>query len=54
MGVGGEGVHDTHRLFDAACQPKELWMIPEAKHEDLFRFAGYQEKVLTFLQRHFD
>ena len=36
---------DTQRLFEAAKEPKELWMIDGARHEDLFRFAGYEEKV---------
>ena len=45
---------DTHRLFDAAREPKEFWMIPEARHEDLFRYAGYEEKVQAFLRRHIE
>jgi pimeloyl-ACP methyl ester carboxylesterase len=43
---------DTQRLYDAARSPKELWMIPEAGHEDLYRHAGYEEKVLSFLRSH--
>jgi len=43
---------DTQRLFEAAREPKDLWMIPEARHEDLFRYAGYEKKVRAFLQRH--
>ena len=27
-------------------------MIPEARHEDLYHCAGYQEKVTSFLRRH--
>lgn len=55
--VGGEKdqhawPEDVRRLFAAAPEPKELWMIPEAPHEDLFRYPGYQDKVLTFLTRH--
>jgi dipeptidyl aminopeptidase/acylaminoacyl peptidase len=45
---------DTRRLFDAAREPKELWLVPEARHEDLRRFPGYEEKVCGFLARHFD
>jgi uncharacterized protein len=44
---------DTKRLFEAAKEPKELWMVPGAGHEDLSGYAGYQEKVLSFLRRHF-
>ena len=43
---------DTHRLHQAAHEPKELWMIEGAGHEDLFHYPGYQEKVTSFLQRH--
>jgi uncharacterized protein len=43
---------DTIRLFEAAHEPKELWMVPDAVHEDLFHYPGYQEKVASFLQRH--
>jgi uncharacterized protein len=45
---------DTQRLFEAAREPKELWMIDGARHEDLFRFAGYEAKVQRFLQRHLE
>jgi dipeptidyl aminopeptidase/acylaminoacyl peptidase len=43
---------DTERLFDAAREPRELWLIPDAKHQDLFHFDGYREKVSSFLDRH--
>jgi fermentation-respiration switch protein FrsA (DUF1100 family) len=42
---------DAQRLFAAACEPKELWMIEGARHEDLFRKPGYVEKVQAFLDR---
>jgi uncharacterized protein len=45
---------DTQRLFDAAREPKELWMVPDASHEDLCRFPGYQEKIGDFLKRCFE
>jgi pimeloyl-ACP methyl ester carboxylesterase len=45
---------DALRLFDAAAQPKQMWMVPEAKHEDLFRFPGYQDRLLAFLKAHLD
>ena len=45
---------DTQRLFDAAREPKEIWMLPEARHEDLFRFDEYEQKVQSFLKRHFE
>ncbi len=43
---------DTERLFEAAREPKELWMIAGAKHEDLFRFPDYERRVIEFVQRH--
>jgi fermentation-respiration switch protein FrsA (DUF1100 family) len=45
-------LEDTRRLYEAARQPKELWMVPEASHEDLDRHDGYREKVSAFLQRY--
>jgi uncharacterized protein len=45
---------DTERLFQAAREPKELWMLEGAGHEDLYHCAGYEEKVASFLRRHFD
>jgi dipeptidyl aminopeptidase/acylaminoacyl peptidase len=43
---------DTRRLFDAAREPRDLWMIPEARHQDLFQFPEYQERTRAFLKRH--
>jgi hypothetical protein len=37
-------------LFEAAPQPKELWLAPEAGHEDLVRY-GALEAVLDFVRR---
>jgi len=37
-------------LFDAAPQPKELWLAREAGHEDLVRYGAF-EAVLDFLRR---
>jgi uncharacterized protein len=45
---------DTQRPFAAAREPKELWMLAGAGHEDLLRFAGYEENVLSFVRRHFE
>lgn len=43
---------DTQALFTAAKEPKELWMIPGAGHEDLFRQNGYEQRVLEFVAKH--
>lgn len=45
---------DTQRLFEAAREPKELWMISEARHQDLFGFPEYQTRVKAFLQHHIE
>lgn len=45
---------ETERLFAAAAQPKELWAVQGAVHQDLHAFdpPAYQAKVLGFLGRH--
>ena len=44
---------DTRALFAAAHEPKELWIVPRAAHEDFARVdpAGYREHVVDFLRR---
>jgi fermentation-respiration switch protein FrsA (DUF1100 family) len=37
-------------LFDAAPEPKELWIAGEAGHENLVRYGAF-EAILGFLQR---
>jgi len=37
-------------LFDAAPEPKELWLSRDAGHEDLVRYGAF-EAVLDFLRR---
>jgi len=46
-------VEDTQLLFDAASQPKELWLIPGAAHVDYLEFAGedYRRRISTFFER---
>jgi alpha-beta hydrolase superfamily lysophospholipase len=43
----------TRRLFVAAGEPKELWLVPEAVHWDLHLSApdAYRTRVLGFLER---
>jgi fermentation-respiration switch protein FrsA (DUF1100 family) len=42
------------QLYDAAAEPKELWLCPECKHVDFenHRPEEYQETVLTFFNEH--
>jgi len=46
-------VADTQRLYAAAREPKELWLIPDAAHVDYLRTSGaeYQRRVLAFFDR---
>jgi uncharacterized protein len=43
-------VADTQLLFDAAPQPKSLWIIPGAAHVDFAAYAGeeYETRLLSF------
>jgi uncharacterized protein len=45
---------ETKALYDAAREPKELWVVSGAKHQDLLRFdsPGYEAHVLRFLRQH--
>ncbi len=44
---------DTRQLYEAARNPKELWMIPAANHVNYINLAGqsYFRRVLTFFER---
>lgn len=57
--IHGEG--DTYikpemarALFDLAAEPKELWLVEGAKHNQALHLAGdeYRRRVLEFFQRH--
>jgi alpha-beta hydrolase superfamily lysophospholipase len=42
---------ETKALYDAAQEPKELWIVAGAKHQDLLKYdpSGYEAHVLRFL-----
>lgn len=42
---------ETKLLYDAAREPRRLWLIPRAGHVDFFEAAGdaYRQRVLEFL-----
>jgi fermentation-respiration switch protein FrsA (DUF1100 family) len=42
---------ESRRLFDAAPEPKTLWVLPGAAHVDFHRFgpAEYERQILAFL-----
>ena len=47
-------LEESRALFAAAPGPKELWVVPDAEHQDFQRLrpAEYRERVLGFLARH--
>ena len=49
-------VQESRDLFAAAVEPKQLWIVPGAGHEDLHLFAPvpYEKQVLEFLARYMD
>ncbi len=55
--AGGRDQHTTldesKRLFAAAPEPKEMWVLPEARHQDFHRFAPleYEQRVGAFFAR---
>ncbi len=44
---------ESQSLFDTASEPKELWVVNGAQHENLHRFARqeYEHRVLGFFER---
>lgn len=49
----GRGQELTRIYFDSACEPKELWEVPETRHGWIFaiRPEAYQNKVCGFFER---
>jgi fermentation-respiration switch protein FrsA (DUF1100 family) len=47
-------IEETRRLFYQAPEPKRLWLIEGARHQNLHAYAGaeYEKAVLGFFQRH--
>jgi alpha-beta hydrolase superfamily lysophospholipase len=45
---------ETQAIFDAARDPKELWLVDGAAHVDLLKFgrAEYHNRIVGFLKRH--
>jgi fermentation-respiration switch protein FrsA (DUF1100 family) len=45
---------DAQKLFDAASEPKELWLVKSAGHLECFSLAGeeYQRRIIEFFQKH--
>lgn len=47
-------IEESRELFDAASEPKDLWVVEGALHEDLLAVhpEGYEERVVSFLTEH--
>ena len=45
---------DSEELFRAAAEPKRLWVVAGAQHQDFFAYdpAGYENQVVGFLRAH--
>ncbi len=45
---------ETRLLYERASDPKSLWIVPGARHEDLYLFdsAAYEARILEFLGEH--
>ncbi len=57
--IGGEmddrtTKEETVSLFEAAKSPKQLWIVPGARHVDMYRHAKseYKKRVLSFFGRY--
>ena len=57
--IAGMIDHDTtaeesQALYDAAAEPKQLWLVDDAAHVDMLAFAGteYKKRILEFLAGH--
>jgi len=44
---------ESQALFDAAAEPKQLWLVDGAAHVDMLAFdkEEYEKRVLDFLRR---
>jgi uncharacterized protein len=58
VAAGSKDLHttleETRELFAAATQPKSLWVVEGAVHEDLLAFGptAYEQQVVEFLRRY--
>ncbi len=45
---------ESQELFNAACEPKALWVVAGARHEDLLKVAevAYEEHVMAFFNQY--
>lgn len=57
--IGGEKdslmpEEDVRRLYAAAKDPKQLWIVPEARHAKCYQAGGleYETRIANFFKRH--
>ncbi len=45
---------ETIRIYEAAPEPKEIWLVEGAKHVDFFDYGGdkYKKKISVFLEKY--
>ena len=54
--AGSEDKHtllnESHQMYETAHEPKELWIVNGAKHQDIHRFAkqDYELRILKFFE----
>jgi alpha-beta hydrolase superfamily lysophospholipase len=48
-------LEDSRALFAAAAEPKELWIMDNAAHENLYAVSRreYEQRILSFLEKSF-
>ena len=47
-------LQESRQVFNAAPEPKELWVVKDAPHVDLYNFARteYERRILEFFGKH--
>lgn len=47
-------LEESLELYEAAAQPKSLWILEGARHQDFLAYdpKGYEIRVILFLQIH--
>jgi alpha-beta hydrolase superfamily lysophospholipase len=43
--------NNSWQLFDAAKRPKEFWLVPAARHIELFKHPEMRERLLEYLEK---
>jgi hypothetical protein len=44
----------TERVYEQASSPKEIWLIPGARHDNMWEIGGeeYRQRVAAFFEKH--